>query len=408
MPRLSSSERAGDPTVRRFGARLNICSPQSPSLKSPNMNAPDGTLTERERARFSAPRRRARPRSAQCATRCALGRPARCCRSSASASRAARFRASSCRPSAGWGCSARASQGYGCAGLNAVSYGLICRELERGDSALRSFVSVQSSLCMYPICSLRQRGAETALAAAHGARRGHRLLRSHRVAGRLRSGEHAHHGAPHGRRTGYSTARRCGSPTAPSPTWPSSGRRPPRASRGFLVERGTRGFSAQEIKHKFSLRASSTGALFFDEVRLPAASRAAVGLGPQSAAVLPVARALWHLLGASSGPRRPAWPRRSPMPGSGCCSAARSSHTQAVQIRLAEMVRALATAQLLALQLGRLEERRRARARPRSRSANGTTAARRSTSRATAGTCSAGPASASSTWPSATCSTSRP
>src|SRR5579864_5239210 len=42
-------------------------------------------------------------------------------------------------------------QGYGCAGLNAVSYGLICREMERGDSALRSFVSVQSSLCMYPI-----------------------------------------------------------------------------------------------------------------------------------------------------------------------------------------------------------------------------------------------------------------
>ena len=42
-------------------------------------------------------------------------------------------------------------KGYGCAGLNAVSYGLICQELERGDSAIRSFVSVQSSLSMYPI-----------------------------------------------------------------------------------------------------------------------------------------------------------------------------------------------------------------------------------------------------------------
>src|SRR5690606_19372023 len=40
---------------------------------------------------------------------------------------------------------------YGCAGLNSVSYGLICQELERGDSGIRSFVSVQSSLCMYPI-----------------------------------------------------------------------------------------------------------------------------------------------------------------------------------------------------------------------------------------------------------------
>jgi glutaryl-CoA dehydrogenase len=42
-------------------------------------------------------------------------------------------------------------EGYGCAGLNAVSYGLICQELERGDSGIRSFVSVQSSLVMYPI-----------------------------------------------------------------------------------------------------------------------------------------------------------------------------------------------------------------------------------------------------------------
>src|SRR5262249_14879901 len=42
-------------------------------------------------------------------------------------------------------------EGYGCAGLNAVCYGLICQELERGDSGIRSFVSVQSSLCMYPI-----------------------------------------------------------------------------------------------------------------------------------------------------------------------------------------------------------------------------------------------------------------
>ena len=44
-------------------------------------------------------------------------------------------------------------QGYGCAGLNAICYGLICQELERGDSGIRSFVSVQSSLCMYPICA---------------------------------------------------------------------------------------------------------------------------------------------------------------------------------------------------------------------------------------------------------------
>ena len=66
--------------------------------------------------------------------------------------------------------------GYDCAGLNAICYGLICQELERGDSGIRSFVSVQSSLCMYPIYAFG------------------------------------------------STARRCGSPTARSPTSAWSGR----------------------------------------------------------------------------------------------------------------------------------------------------------------------------------------
>ena len=54
-------------------------------------------------------------------------------------------------PLAGLGLLGSSIDGYGCAGLNAVCYGLICQQLERGDSALRSFVSVQSSLCMYPI-----------------------------------------------------------------------------------------------------------------------------------------------------------------------------------------------------------------------------------------------------------------
>ena len=53
-------------------------------------------------------------------------------------------------------------KGYGCAGLNAVSYGLICQELERGDSGIRSFVSVQSSLCMYPIYAFGSDAAEGA------------------------------------------------------------------------------------------------------------------------------------------------------------------------------------------------------------------------------------------------------
>ena len=60
---------------------------------------------------------------------------------------------------------------YGCAGLNNVAYGLIMQELERGDSGIRSFASVQGALVMYPISHLRLRGAAEALAAASRQRR---------------------------------------------------------------------------------------------------------------------------------------------------------------------------------------------------------------------------------------------
>ena len=67
-------------------------------------------------------------------------------------------------------------EGYGCAGMNGVSYGLICQELERGDSGIRSFVSVQSSLCMYPIHTFGSEGTERKISAADGTRRVDRLF----------------------------------------------------------------------------------------------------------------------------------------------------------------------------------------------------------------------------------------
>ncbi len=79
---------------------------------------------------------------------------------------------------------------YGCAGLNAVSYGLICQELERGDSGIRSFVSVQSSLCMYPIYAYGNEEQRQRWLPDMAAGRGHRLLRSDRAARRLRPGEY--------------------------------------------------------------------------------------------------------------------------------------------------------------------------------------------------------------------------
>ncbi len=81
---------------------------------------------------------------------------------------------------------------YGCAGLNNVAYGLIMQELERGDSGIRSFASVQGALVDVPDLCVRQRGAEAALAAEDGDRRDHRLLRAHRAGLRLEPGRHDH------------------------------------------------------------------------------------------------------------------------------------------------------------------------------------------------------------------------
>ena len=108
-------------------------------------------------------------------------------------------------------------EGYGCAGLNAVNYGLICQELERGDSGIRSFVSVQSSLCMYPIYAFGSeaqtqkflpRMAKGELIGCFG------LTEPH---GGSDPADDEDARAPPGQATGCSTARRCGSRMAASP-----------------------------------------------------------------------------------------------------------------------------------------------------------------------------------------------
>ncbi len=243
---------------------------------------------------------------------------------------------------------------YGCAGLGAASYGLICRELERGDSALRSLVSVQSSLCMYPI---HRYGSEP--------QRQHWLPAMARGEAIGCFGLTEPHGGsdPSNMRT---TARRSGSDWLlnGSKMWITNG---PIADvalvwaqaedgiRGFLVERGMRGFSAQEIQHKFSLRASSTGALFFDELRLPAQAALpdALGIGAPLACLSQARYGIcWGVLGAAQACVAEVLLHA----GERSLFGRPLSHTQAVQVRLAEMVRALCAGQLLALQLARLKD----------------------------------------------------
>ncbi|MGH8143482.1 MAG: acyl-CoA dehydrogenase family protein [Steroidobacteraceae bacterium] len=258
---------------------------------------------------------------------------------------------------AGLGVFGATIRGYGCAGLGAASYGLVCRELERGDSALRSLVSVQSSLCMYPI---HRYGSEPQK------QRWLPAMARGEVIGCFGLTE-AHGGSdPASMRT---SARRDGTDwvlngskmwitNAPIADLAVVWARADEGIRGFLIEPRTRGFSAQELQHKFSLRASSTGALFFDELRLPAEALlpGALGLGAPLACLSQARYGIcWGVLGAAQACVAEVLAHV----GERSVFGRPLSHTQAVQVRLAEMVRALCCGQLLALQLARLKQQER-------------------------------------------------
>jgi|SRR5579862_574664 len=162
-------------------------------------------------------------------------------------------------------------KGYKCAGLNNIAYGLICQELERGDSGLRSMVSVQGSLCMYPIYAF---GSEDQK------QRWLPPMAAGRAIGCFGLTEPDHGSDPGGMET---RAHADGDDYTISGTkrWITNGSiadiaivwaKTSEGIRGFLVEKGTRGFSAHDIKGKFSLRASITSELVLDEVRVPRAS----------------------------------------------------------------------------------------------------------------------------------------
>jgi glutaryl-CoA dehydrogenase len=244
--------------------------------------------------------------------------------------------------------------GYGCAGLNGVSYGLICQELERGDSGLRSFVSVQSSLCMYPIYAF---GSEE---------------QKQRWLPRMARGEvlgcfgltEPHGGSdPANMKT---QARRQGKDWVlnGAKMWITNGSvadiaivwaRTDEGIRGFIVEKSFKGFTTNLIKHKMSLRASITSSLFFDNVVVPEENvlPGVVGLkGPLSCLTQARYGISWGVTGAAQACLAQAIDYSKTRTLFGKPIAA----TQAVQIRLAEMARKITTSQLLSLQLGRLKD----------------------------------------------------
>ncbi|PXY24655.1 acyl-CoA dehydrogenase family protein [Prauserella muralis] len=191
--------------------------------------------------------------------------------------------------------------GYGCAGTSAVAYGLACLELEAADSGLRSFVSVQGSLAMFPIWKYgspeqKQRWLPP-------------MARGEAV-GCFGLTEPDHGSDPGGMRT---TARRDGPDWVLNGTkaWITNGTiadvavvwaRTDDGVRGFLVPAGTPGFTARTIGHKLSLRMSATAELVLEDVRLPdtAVLPGVTGLrGPLSCLTEARYGILWGALGAA-------------------------------------------------------------------------------------------------------------
>ena len=246
-------------------------------------------------------------------------------------------------------------EGYGCAGMSNVEYGLVMQEVERADSGLRSFVSVQGALVMYPILTYGSKEQKE-----HWLPR----LQSGEALGCFGLTEPGFGSNPAGMATRAKKEGNCWVLNGEK-TWITNGSvadvaivwaRTDDGIRGFLVERGTPGFTSSEIHGKMSMRVSVTSSLAFSDCRVP------------DSAMLPGAKGLkgplgclsqarfgigWGVLGAAMD----------------CFETARqysilrkqfddrpiASH-QLVQEKLAWMVTEITKAQLLAIHAGRLKD----------------------------------------------------
>jgi len=243
---------------------------------------------------------------------------------------------------------------YGCAGMNNVAYGLLMQELERSDSGLRSFASVQGALVMYPIFTFgsdeqkrywlpklakgEKIGCFGLTEPDHGSDPGNMSTRAEK------KGDHF---VVNGAKTWITN----GTIADVAVVWAKL----EGEVRGFLVEKGTRGFAAPEIKHKMSLRASITSQLVFEECPVPLEN-----LLPNSRGLLSPLMCLnqarygiaWGVLGAAMA-----------------CYHAALEYSQArvqfdrpiggfqlVQEKLVCMLTEITKGQLLALRLGRLKD----------------------------------------------------
>jgi len=244
--------------------------------------------------------------------------------------------------------------GYGCAGMGAIAYGVTCREMEAADSGLRSLVSVQGSLAMFPIWKY---GSED---------------QKQEWLPRMAAGEaigcfgltEPDHGSDPGGMETHATKDGKDWVLSGTKMWITNGSiadiavvwaSTQEGIRGFLVPRGAKGFTARNIHKKLSLRASVTSELHFDEVRLPADAvlPGVTGLkGPLSCLSEARFGIVWGVTGAARSCYEAAVEYAKTREQFG----RKIGGFQLTQGKLAWMLADLSRAQLLALHLGRLKE----------------------------------------------------
>ncbi|MGA9882821.1 MAG: acyl-CoA dehydrogenase family protein [Candidatus Acidiferrales bacterium] len=251
-------------------------------------------------------------------------------------------------------------KGYGCAGMSNVAYGLVMQELERGDSGLRSFASVQSALVMFPIYSYGSDAQKDKWLP---------LLQSGKAIGCFGLTEPQFGSNPGGMLTravkrgdryvlnGEKMWITSGSIANVAVAWAKC---EDERVRGFLVEKGTKGFTTRDVHGKLSMRASVTSGLSFNDCEIPVESvlpgidglrgplscltqaRYGIGWGGVGAAMACYETALQYTKTRKQFANKPI-----------------ASH-QLVQDKLAWMITEISKAQVLALQVGRLKDQNRA------------------------------------------------
>ena len=245
-------------------------------------------------------------------------------------------------------------EGYDCAGLNSVSYGLICQELERGDSGLRSFVSVQSSLVMFPIHAYgsEEQKQRWLPAMARGEAIGcFGLTEPHGGSDPSNMKTHAKRDGDDWILNGSKMWITNATIADAAVVWAKTDE----GIKGFIVEKDMPGFETQEIENKFSLRASVTGALFFNNVRVPEANvlpGASSLKAPLSCLTQARYGISWGVIGAAQACLNEVLDYTQDRVLFGRPIA----NTQTIQIRMADMARQITTAQLLSLRLGRIKD----------------------------------------------------